>query len=121
MFAKRHVEPDHHAEFGRVAEDGVVYVKDGDTERPVGSYPGASPREALAYFGRKYDELLAAADLLLTRVTQTDISAKDAQEGYARLAEQCAEPNAVGDLAVLRDKVAQIGSSVEDRKAVDAE
>lgn len=121
MFAKRHVEPDHHAEFGRVAEDGVVYVRDGDTERPVGSYPGASPREALAYFGRKYDELLAAADLLLTRVTQTDISAKDAQEGYARLAEQCAEPNAVGDLAVLRDKVAQIGSSVEDRKAVDAE
>ena len=46
----------------------------------------------------------AAADLLLQRVTQTDISAKDAQEGYARLAEQCQEPNAVGDLAALREQ-----------------
>ena len=98
MFANRHAEPNRHAGFGRVAEDGVVYVKDGDSERPVGSYPGASPHEALAYFGRKYDELLAAADLLLQRVTQTDISPKDAQEGYSKLAEQCQEPNAVGDL-----------------------
>jgi Domain of Unknown Function (DUF349) len=121
MFANRHVEPDHNAVFGRVADNGVVYVKDGDAERPVGSYPGASPREALAYFGRKYDELAAAADLLLQRVTQTDISVKDAQEGYARLAEQCQEPNAVGDLAALREKVAQIGAAVEDRKAADAE
>ena len=121
MFAKRHVEPDRHAGFGRVAEDGVVYVKDGEGERPVGSYPGASPREALAYFGRKYDELLAAADLLLQRVTQTDIAAKDAQDGYARLAEQCREPNAVGDLAALRERVDQIQTAVESRKAAEAE
>jgi hypothetical protein len=121
MFAKRHVEPDRHAGFGRVADDGVVYVKDGEGERPVGSYPGASPREALAYFGRKYDELLAAADLLLQRVTQTDIAAKDAQDGYARLAEQCREPNAVGDLAALRERVDQIQAAVESRKAAEAE
>jgi hypothetical protein len=121
MFAKRHAEPNRHAGFGRVAEDGVVYVKDGDDERPVGSYPGAPPHEALAYFGRKYDELLAAADLLLQRVTQTDISAKDAQDGYAKLAEQCQEPAAVGDLAVLRERVAQIAATVETKKAADAE
>jgi hypothetical protein len=121
IFANRHVEPDRHVGFGRVAEDGVVYVKDGNGERPVGSYPGASPSEALTYFGRKYDELVAAADLLLQRVTQTDISAKDAQEGFARLAEQCQEPNVVGDLAALREKVAQISATVDSRKAADAE
>ena len=121
MFANRHAEPDRHAGYGRVAEDGVVYVKDGEDERPVGSYPGASPSEALAYFGRKYDELLAAADLLLQRVTHTDISPKDAQEGYAKLAEQCHEPSAVGDLEVLRERVAQISTMVESRKAADAE
>ena len=63
----------------------------------------------------------AAADLLLQRVTQTDISAKDAQEGYARLAEQCQEPNAVGDLAALRAKVAEIAATVDSRRAADAE
>ncbi len=121
MFANRHAEPNRHAGFGRVAEDGVVYVKDGDSERPVGSYPGASPNEALSYFGRKYDELLAAADLLLQRVTHTDISPKDAQEGYSKLAEQCQEPNAVGDLSVLRERVAEIATTVDTRKAADAE
>jgi hypothetical protein len=121
LFARRHVEPDRNAAFGRVADDGVVYVKDGDGERPVGSYPGASPREALAYFGRKYDELLAAADLLLQRVTQTDIAARDAQDGYARLAEQCREPNAVGDLAALRERVDQIQAAVDSRKSAEAE
>ena len=103
--------------FGRVAEDGVVYVKDGDGERPVGSYPGASPSEALNYFGRRYDELVAAADLLLQRVTHTDISAKDAQEGSARLDEQCHEPNAVGDLASLSEAVAEIAATLDSRRA----
>ena len=87
----------------------------------MGSYPGASPGEALAYFGRKYDELFAAADLLHQRVTQTDISAKDAQEAYAKLREQTHEPSAVGDLAALEARVAEIGTAVEARRAADAE
>ena len=121
MFANRHAEPDRHAGFGRVAEDGVVYVKDGDGERPVGSYPGASPARGAAYFARKYDELLAAADLLLQRVTQTDISPRTPRRATAKLAEQCQEPNAVGDLAVLRERVAEIATTVDSRKAADAE
>ena len=40
--------------FGRVAEDGVVYVKLPEGERAVGSYPGKTPEEALAYFVRKF-------------------------------------------------------------------
>jgi hypothetical protein len=120
MFAQRHGAPDRTA-FGRVAEDGVVYVKTADGERPVGSYPGASAAEALTYFGRKYDELVAAADLLLQRVTQTDISAKDAQEGYAKLREHTREPNVVGDLAALQSKVEQIGAAVEERRSLDAQ
>ena len=121
MFANRRVAPERHAAFGRVAEDGVVYVKDGDGERPVGSYPGASPAEAIAYFGRKFDELMAAADLLHQRVTQTDISAKEAQEGYAKLREQTHEPHAVGDLAALEARVAEIGAEVEARRTADAQ
>ncbi len=121
MFAKRHGVPDRTSAFGRVADDGVVYVVTGETERAVGSYPGASPGEALAYFGRKYDELLATADLLHQRVTQTDISAKDAQEGYAKLREQTHEPSAVGDLEALEARVAEIGAAVDARRAADAE
>ncbi len=38
------------AKFGRVAEDGTVYVITPTGDRAVGSYPGKSPEEALAYF-----------------------------------------------------------------------
>ena len=34
--------PSDSARFGRVGEDGTVYVQDGEGERAVGSYPGAS-------------------------------------------------------------------------------
>ena len=75
--------------FGRVAEDGTVFVRTADGEREVGAYPGATPDEALHYFARKYDELYASADLLHQRLTTTDLSAKDAAEGLAKLREHC--------------------------------
>ena len=74
--------PTDSARFGRVAEDGTVFVSEGESERAVGSYPGASAEDALQYFARKYDELHASAALLLQRVTQTDVSAHDATESW---------------------------------------
>jgi hypothetical protein len=43
--------------WGRVDEDGTVYVKTSDGERVVGSWQAGAPEEALAYFRRKYDAL----------------------------------------------------------------
>ncbi len=119
IFARRHGAPARSA-FGRVDEDGIVYVKSTDDERAVGSYPGAAPAEALAYFARKYDELRATADLLHQRVTQTDITAKDAEESYAKLVEQAHEPSAVGDLAALEARIAEIGVAVEARRSQES-
>ncbi|HEV7147521.1 MAG TPA: DUF349 domain-containing protein [Pedococcus sp.] len=102
--------------FGRVAEDGTVFVRTAEGEREVGAYPGATAEEALHYFARKFDELYASADLLHQRVTTTDLSAKDAAEGLAKLREHCAEANVVGDLAALEAKVEQIATAVGARK-----
>ncbi|WP_441969548.1 DUF349 domain-containing protein, partial [Pedococcus sp. 2YAF34] len=105
--------------FGRVADDGTVFVKVGDEEREVGAYPGATPDEALHYFARKYDELFASADLLHQRLTTTDLSAKDAAEGLAKVREHAAEANVVGDLAALEAKIADIATAVEERKKTE--
>ncbi len=109
------------AAFGRVDEAGLVYVRTGDGEREVGSYPGASSREALAYFARKYDELAASLELLQQRVTQTDIAAKEAAEALARLREQVGEARVVGDLAALQDRLTGIDEAVVARRAVEAQ
>ena len=48
------------SDFGRVAEDGTVYVRVEEVERPVGSYPGATPEEALARVQEAYDRFRPA-------------------------------------------------------------
>ncbi len=106
--------------FGRVAEDGTVFVRTTDGEREVGAYPGATPDEALHYFARKYDELYASADLLHQRVTTTDLSAKDAAEGLAKVREHTADAHVVGGLAALDAKIAEIEAAVGARRESEA-
>ncbi len=119
ILAQRHGSPSARA-FGRVDEDGIVYVRHGDGERAVGSYPGARPQDAIGYFVRKYDDLLASADLLLQRLNHTTVAAKEAAEAHAKLAEQVSGANVVGDLAALDEKVAAIAAVVESRRGEEA-
>lgn len=105
--------------FGRVAEDGTVFVRTPEGEREVGAYPGATPEEALHYFARKYDELWASADLLHQRVTTTDLSSKDATEALVKLRQHCAEAHVVGDLAALEAKLAEIDTATSARKQTE--
>jgi len=107
--------------FGRVAEDGTVYVKDGEEERAVGSYPEATHEEALAYFARKYDELAANTLLLEQRLEQTELSAHEARESLKTLRDQIGEANVVGDLPALRERVAQIEVAVKERQRTETE
>ncbi|MDO5698456.1 MAG: DUF349 domain-containing protein [Dermatophilus congolensis] len=113
--------PSASAAFGRVDENGTVYVRTPEGEREVGSYPGASSEEALAYFARKYDEVAAVADLLYQRVTQTDLSAKDASDGLTHLRTAAKDLRAVGDLVALDNKIETIATAVEARRAVETE
>jgi hypothetical protein len=106
--------------FGRVAEDGTVFVRTGDGEKEVGAYPGASPDEALHYFARKFDELYASADLLHQRLSGTDVSAKDAADALTKLREHIAETGVVGDLAALDAKLSDIESAVSARRDAEA-
>ncbi|NHC13970.1 DUF349 domain-containing protein [Motilibacter deserti] len=105
------------SDFGRVAEDGTVYVRVGEVERPVGSYPGATPDEALAYFARKYDALVAEVALLEQRVRKAELGPKDAGSSIERLRIAIATANAVGDLDALSGRLDSLSSLAEQRRA----
>ncbi|GAB3116812.1 hypothetical protein GCM10027055_27030 [Janibacter alkaliphilus] len=108
--------PSASAAFGRVEEDGRVLVRDGETEREVGSYPGASADEALQYFARKYDELHASATLLRQRLDSPDVAAKEVADGLTSLREHIGEANVVGDLPALRALVAEIETGLSAKR-----
>lgn len=116
------------AAWGRVDDDGIVYVRDTDGERAVGSYPGASSDEALAYYERKFADLEAQVALLEQRVKH-GAPGKDVKQAVSRLQDSLREPSAVGDLNALRDRVTKLHDSAQEltekqgqeaKKAVEA-
>jgi hypothetical protein len=105
------VATDDQAPWGRVDDDGTVYVREGDGERAVGQYPDATPAEALAYYERKFTELNGQVTLLEQRVKR-GASAADVTKTVAHLKQLLVEPSAVGDVAALRTRVDALDSTV---------
>lgn len=109
------------AAFGRVAEDGTVYVRTSSGEKAVGSYPGKSADEALTYFVRKFEMLAAEVALLAARIKSGALVPSDAYTAVKKLREQVKELNAVGDLEALVASVEQIEPLIEGhREAYEA-
>ena len=112
-------------EWGRVDEDGTVYVRTNDGERAVGQYPAGSPEEAMTFFTKRYEALAAEVDLLGQRVRSGVMSPEEAAESVKTVSAQVAEANAVGDLASLIGRLDSLGpviaSQREARKAEKAQ
>lgn len=106
--------------FGRVADDGTVYVWTKNGEKPVGSYPGKSKEEALAYFVRKFEQLASEIALTAARIRSGAMVPSDADQAVAKLREQVATINAVGDLAALGMAVEQIPPMIDEQRAAYA-
>jgi hypothetical protein len=102
--------------WGRVAEDGTVYVRTADGERVVGSFQAGSAQDALAYYTRKYAALELEVDLFERRVQLPEVSADEASATLHRLREALVEPAAVGDLDALRARLDVVAGAVELRR-----
>lgn len=105
------------AKFGRVGEDGTVYVQTPAGERAVGSYPGKSAEEALAYFVRKFETVASEVALLGNRIRSGAMVPSDAHEAVKKLREQIHNINAVGDLQALVNSVDQLPALIENYRA----
>ncbi len=96
---------DKQSDWGRVAEDGTVYVKTSDGERTVGQYPEGSPEEALKFFTDRYDALAFEVHLLEQRIGAGKLGPDDASSTVKALRTQVMEANAVGDLTSLAGRL----------------
>ncbi|HVX54484.1 DUF349 domain-containing protein [Nocardioides sp.] len=88
-------------QWGRVDDDGTVYVRTAEGERAVGQYPEGTPEEALRFFTERYEALSFEVELLERRVRAAKLTPEEATESVKSVRAQVAEANAVGDLAAL--------------------
>jgi hypothetical protein len=103
-------------EWGRVDEDGTVYVKTAEGERAVGQYPAGSPEEAMAFFTERYAALAFEVELLEKRVRSGVLSPEEANESVRTVLEQVKSANAVGDLAALSARLESLGPVIAEQR-----
>ena len=103
-------------QWGRVDDDGTVYVKTADGERSVGQYPEGTPEEALKFFTERYDALAFEVDLLEQRIRSGVMSPEEAAASVRTVRDQVTDANAVGDLQSLISRLEALGPVLDSQR-----
>ncbi len=103
-------------EFGRVSEDGTVYVRTVDGERAVGQWPQGDPEAALSFYRTRYDGLAVEVDLLEQRLKAGSLAPEDAAASVARLRAGVVVAQAVGDLDALVRRLDSLQPLIDTRR-----
>lgn len=99
-----------------MGEDGTVYVRTANGERPVGQVPDATPDEALAFFVKRYEALAVTVDLLVNRVRSGSVAPDDAAHQIKRERKAITEANAVGDLDALLERLSSLAPALDEQR-----
>ncbi len=103
-------------QWGRVDDDGTVYVRTADGERSVGQYPEGTPEEALKFFTERYAALAFEVELLEQRIKSGVLSPEEAVESVKTVRAQVIDANAVGDLDALITRLDGIAPVIESQR-----
>ena len=107
---------DEAKQFAEVSAEGVVTLLDGDEKVEVGQVPQASTGNAVAYYVRKYDDLMTQLQLLKQRL-ETDVSNQELEKTLNQIDETIAARQMVGDMAQLREFSKQLRNDLVERRA----
>jgi hypothetical protein len=106
------------ARWGRVDQDGTVYVHTAGGERAVGSWQAGEPAEGLAHYARRFDDLRTEVELLATRLSSGTGDPKQAVASVKHLRESLDTAAVVGDLASLDAKLEYVALIAEQALGV---
>ena len=104
--------------FGRVTEDGHVYVVVDGEEVLCGQFPDATEDEALGYFARKFEDVEAQVALLEQRVA-AGAPSSDMLKTVDHLAEQVAQRNMLGDVKALEARLEALRPAIRELEAAE--
>lgn len=103
--------------WGRIGDDGTVYLRTADGERVIGSWQAGTAAEGFAYYSRKYDDLAAEVAVLEGRIGTPNADVKAIRAAVARLAESLPTASVLGDVADLARRLDAVTAKLAEKQA----
>jgi hypothetical protein len=99
--------------WGRIDDEGTVYVVTAEGERAVGVWQAGTPDEGLVHYARRFDDVRTEVELLETRLISGAGDPKHALSSATQIRDGLAEAAVVGDLAALAARLEYVIAHAE--------
>ncbi|OBH53738.1 DNA repair ATPase [Mycobacterium mantenii] len=106
-------------QFGRVDDDGTVWLISAAGERVIGSWQAGDREAAFAHFGRRFDDLATEVTLMEERLTSGTGDARKIKAHAAELAEALPTAAVLGDVDALAGRLTSIAEHAEAAVAAE--
>ncbi|ATA28128.1 ATPase involved in DNA repair [Mycobacterium lepraemurium] len=105
--------------FGRVDDDGTVWLISAAGERVVGSWQAGDREAAFAHFGRRFDDLATEVTLMEERLASGTGDARKIKAHASELAEALPMATVLGDIDALAARLASLAEQAEAAVAAE--
>jgi hypothetical protein len=111
--------PSDPRKFGRVDDDGTVWLISSAGERVIGSWQAGEPEAAFDHFGRRFDDLSTEITLMEERLAAGTGDARKIKAHASELAETLPTASVLGDVDALAARLAGLAERAEATVAAD--
>jgi Domain of Unknown Function (DUF349) len=101
--------------WGRIADDGTVYVKTADGEREIGSWQAGDAEAGLQFYIRRYEDLATEVVLLEKRLESGSGDPASTRTHALAMKEQLPTAAVIGDLATLDTRLDAVLAAADSR------
>jgi len=105
--------------FGRIDDDGTVWLISSAGERVIGSWQAGATEAAFTHFGRRFDDLSTEITLLEERLNAGTGDARKIKASAAALAEMLPSAHVLGDVDALAVRLTAIAERANQAAAAD--
>lgn len=103
-------------EYGHVDEDGNVFLNSADGPVKIAQYTIGDSAQGLAFFTKRFDDLVAEIELTVARLTDGKASVDSVKALMDRIAKTVESPNLLGNLSVLTEHSTKLTVLLEEQK-----
>ena len=108
------------SDWGRIDDDGTVYVRTADGERAIGSWQAGDREAGMAFYVRRYEDLETEVQLLEKRLESGAGDPAHTRSSATTLKEQVATAAAIGDLDALSRRLDALLAAAEEKAGAAA-